>query len=752
MRNKGVAYRRMLASFAMVFIIPLCLVFVFYFYSYIVIEKQAETSNRNFVHTIQNTCDRELQYYQNVLTQLSMNEQIKVIGEQDLLRPQDQIASTQLLTSLYEVSASIGLLGNECKDIFVYFPGVDRVFSCEGRGSMRYDTYANEYYSGGSEEREALRTELSTYSRSRLLNISTSELDGNAILLTCHGIRTNGRSSATLGIWLNMKDLVNRIASVEWQDGYDWLIVDENDVVVKGSQGIYEAGDVFLPEDMSLADEYMIYTAESGVSTWTYVLLMPSELVQTSAGQIRVFFAISILACVVIGCILTRKATVLNYEPLEKLLGTFQTRNNQSDVRTNEYQFIREQIKNLVSANTDMESDISRSRKSLAKWSLTNMLVKPYEKQFSSKNKGWEEYAQNYADGQNQVMMIKERTDSVENNPYGLTDDMKLFIIENIFVEKMSEIVRCAMVEMEGRQVMVLHAEDIACVQSKIQDLLFDLQRIILENFSFSVAVSAGDAHFGLEGIHKSYLEARETEEFIPVLDQDFISYDEIKDKTFRKYDYSLQAEERIGAAIQSNNAQLAISLIHSTIERNWSDNQISPNMLKFLLHDIYCTLLKSADEKGCIDRIYMLPKGFGIGQPIAEIKSVFSKVVESICDGDNTSAEISSERALCMKVLEYVKQNYSDPSLNISQTAFHFHVSPTSLSATYKNETGKSLLMVINEIRIEKAIEYLQQGCSVVETAEKVGIPESSSFIRLFKKHMGMTPGQMKSQMQEKK
>ena len=66
-----------------------------------------------------------------------------------------------------------------------------------------------------------------------------------------------------------------------------------------------------------------------------------------------------------------------------------------------------------------------------------------------------------------------------------------------------------------------------------------------------------------------------------------------------------------------------------------------------------------------------------------------------------------------------------------------------------YKKETGKSLLKVINEVRIENAVEFLTKGYSVVETAEKVGISESSSFIRLFKKHMGVTPGQIKSRLQ---
>ena len=118
--------------------------------------------------------------------------------------------------------------------------------------------------------------------------------------------------------------------------------------------------------------------------------------------------------------------------------------------------------------------------------------------------------------------------------------------------------------------------------------------------------------------------------------------------------------------------------------------------------------------------------------------------MVESICP-ERQSEDDDSDKAFCAKVLAYIRENYSDPSLNISQTAFHFHLSPTALSTIFKNETGKSLLSTINEIRIEKAIELLKQGCTVAETAERVGILESSSFIRLFKKQVGITPGKMK-------
>ena len=173
--------------------------------------------------------------------------------------------------------------------------------------------------------------------------------------------------------------------------------------------------------------------------------------------------------------------------------------------------------------------------------------------------------------------------------------------------------------------------------------------------------------------------------------------------------------------------------------------------MRRCLLHDLYCTLLKAADEKDCVDQIDMSQHSFSIEMPVEELREKYARLIKRICAGMESSVEFSTDKELCQRVLSYVNENYHCPDLNISQTAQHFHMSPSNLSAIYKRETGKSLLKVINEVRIENAVEYLRKGYSVVETAEKVGITESSSFIRLFKKHLGVTPGQMKIHLQGK-
>lgn len=749
MRNRGIVYHKMMASFVAVLAIPLCMVVAFYFFSYAVTEKQAELSNDNFVGTIQSACDQEIQYYQNMLVQISLNQIVSENVEAvDFWNPKNQIEIKNVTTALQESRSSLSLKGDVCYDLFVYFPNVDRIFSATASGALRLATYTESYLTVDENKAEALREMLFTYQKYQMSSVNMEKQNRNTALLTYSGKHKGEKSLATIGMYVNIDSFAERVSSMEWKDGYDWLIIDSSGYVVKGNNVDFSTGESASLEQLQEKNNRIAYTASSEVCDWIYVLTMPSDNVQNTVAQLRIFFTVAIFVSIIISTILIRKAIRINYQPLEELLSVFQKKNDAAVLHNNEYQFIKKEIKELMEEKKSAEIIVHKSRKPAQKWELTDLLIKPYMPHQTETSERTNNYARAFADGEKMVILIKVRFDNQQGNMDALPDELKLFIIENMFLERIGEILKCAMVELEGSQVMVLNDDNIAGKMEQIQETIFELQQIVKAEFGFKVAVVAGTIYQSIAGIHSSYLEAKETEEFISVLDQDFISYEEIKDRTFRGYRYSLQTEERISAALRNDNAQLAMALIDKVIDESWASDMRSPHIQKLLLNDIYCTMLKIADEKGSIDQIKKLPKDMTIGKPIAQIKAVYADIASSICSDKKPNATVETDRILCDKVLQYVRENYGDSALNISQTAFHFHMSPANLSATYKNETGKSLLTVINEVRVEKAIEFLKQGYTVAETAKMVGIPESSSFIRLFKKLVGTTPGKIKDNL----
>lgn len=107
---------------------------------------------------------------------------------------------------------------------------------------------------------------------------------------------------------------------------------------------------------------------------------------------------------------------------------------------------------------------------------------------------------------------------------------------------------------------------------------------------------------------------------------------------------------------------------------------------------------------------------------------------------GDNND-EIDNEMA--EKMINYIKENYSK-DISLTDMADYFNMSPCYLSTMFKHYTGENFKDYLNFYRVKKAKEYLQKGKMKMGTVAKlVGCNSINTFIRIFKKYEGVSPGQ---------
>ncbi|RRJ64549.1 AraC family transcriptional regulator [Paenibacillus oralis] len=92
-------------------------------------------------------------------------------------------------------------------------------------------------------------------------------------------------------------------------------------------------------------------------------------------------------------------------------------------------------------------------------------------------------------------------------------------------------------------------------------------------------------------------------------------------------------------------------------------------------------------------------------------------------------------------QMMQWVDGHYSQP-VKLDDIAEALHLSKFHLSRLFQRETGSSLLQYLTARRIKTACRLLQTtSLSVEQIGERVGIPNPSYFIRLFKKEVGTTP-----------
>lgn len=101
-------------------------------------------------------------------------------------------------------------------------------------------------------------------------------------------------------------------------------------------------------------------------------------------------------------------------------------------------------------------------------------------------------------------------------------------------------------------------------------------------------------------------------------------------------------------------------------------------------------------------------------------------------------------------QIITYIKTNYAE-KLTLTSVAEYFYISNWHLCRVLKKETGKNFVEILNQIRIQKAKEFLKDtNLKVYEVAREVGYRELTYFSNMFKKQTGLTPNEYRNSIEK--
>ncbi|MBC5995407.1 AraC family transcriptional regulator [Romboutsia ilealis] len=97
----------------------------------------------------------------------------------------------------------------------------------------------------------------------------------------------------------------------------------------------------------------------------------------------------------------------------------------------------------------------------------------------------------------------------------------------------------------------------------------------------------------------------------------------------------------------------------------------------------------------------------------------------------------------LIKRAVSYINLNL-DSDLTVTNIANHLCITPNYLSRLFRKENGISVIVYINQKRIDESIRLMKKTDMQIQTiAEKVGINDLSYFSKLFKRQVGKSPTQ---------
>jgi YesN/AraC family two-component response regulator len=264
--------------------------------------------------------------------------------------------------------------------------------------------------------------------------------------------------------------------------------------------------------------------------------------------------------------------------------------------------------------------------------------------------------------------------------------------------------------------------------------------------------IAIGGMYEGLDRLSDSYHEALQAVEFGLLVGSDPVArYDDLplRETSGHLPSYSLEEEQRLVNCIRTGNYAAARQVLDEIIEENFLSGTTSLQMVKVRMSGLVNTILNVLGEISiAFDQEFMddLDPAEKLlqAQTISELHDIVAGILEEIEQHDTERHGMGG--GIVDRAVELVRNEYTNVNLNVSQIADRLDVNLTYLSRQFKQKTGVGLLDYIQRVRLEDAKQRLANPeVSIKQTAEEVGFYNSISFIRVFKKHEGITPGAYK-------
>jgi len=125
--------------------------------------------------------------------------------------------------------------------------------------------------------------------------------------------------------------------------------------------------------------------------------------------------------------------------------------------------------------------------------------------------------------------------------------------------------------------------------------------------------------------------------------------------------------------------------------------------------------------------------------------KILFDKYFSALVNDEEELKTTSLDKVFIQKVLTYIDDNISDPSLSVDVLASQLFLSRSQFYRKIKSLTNCTAVEFIRKIRLERAMQLIKAGnTNINDVCYSVGFSTPSYFSKCFKKQFGVLPTQV--------
>lgn len=495
--------------------------------------------------------------------------------------------------------------------------------------------------------------------------------------------------------------------------------------------------------------EVLISFETSETYGWKYISIIPYKVIVERIGFFRNYALIISLLAIVLGIIVSLFFSNKIFEPIKFIAGLFKEEDTslaQNDI----LKYIEKNVNQLVEKNESIEKLFSEHLPVLRNNFLTSIL-----NGFITDRGEIEEKLKYYGieidcDSYYLVYLI-----SLNNQPNqtGKVTERQLNILVIYLMEILNNLPTTnhkVVVNTKVNEIVVMFAlesTDDSPLSLEIDKIGIEIQQAVSTNSNYNFAIAVGGLKKGLSRIAESYNEALEAIHYkVLIGNQKVIRYEDIQNIKEEDLEYPYQKEKELMTAIEQGDFD-SVDRTSSEIFRFFSNchdslgDSIYYYYLQLLGSTIRSALVTGVNVQSVMGEANLyqeLLKCKGNAEIQEWFAYLFKELTEHVRQRKNTK-----NKGIIDSLVSYIQEHW-DQDLSLTALSQRVFLSVPYLSSVFRQEYGKPLKQFINEVRIEKAKEFLADPkYKITEVAEKVGYDKVHAFLRLFKDYTGMTPGQ---------
>lgn len=556
------------------------------------------------------------------------------------------------------------------------------------------------------------------------------------------------------------KNTINRLMS-KYQvnnEGWFYIVNKEGQLITKSSKEAPDLGNIIgrlngtdgcLDFSVSKEDAILTYS-KSSYNDWTYIYVIPKAAIMEKVSYIKLIAEGVALITFIFGLIISYILAYRNSKPFREMINTFtngeliNTTNTDIESSKNEYEFIKNNIAELINNNKSMRDSLQRNSDTLKNILLERILKGEFENR--NKLETLITYTGIGITGSKFVVVVIKinRLDNILNEK--ILEELDLFriFIEDILNKHLNE-KGYSLILNENEMALILsllNNNENICIE-EINCIINNVKNEFEEKYHVMPAFGIGQLYSDLMELHNSFREAKRALEYFSTekdTSQLISWYSEVNDED-SSYFYPYDLELKLVNYVKSGNLAETEAALDKIYNENYILRAIPKNIEKFLLYDMKATIIKLTGELNADIDLSSLDFDKNNKYKKEEVFNGIKIIYKNMCSTVNLNKK-SHNNSMIIDMKAYIDSNFTNPNLSVYDIASKFNISESYFSQFFKEQTGDNFSSYLEAIRIKYACRLIKETkYTMDEIALKCGYNYSRTFRRAFKKVVGVAP-----------